>query len=109
LNSFTVFDAKSSAMSMIAAPVCRSVVASGVLHAFEEDFRLGRLVAVEIELAAVIQRAEELSERHATAYGHRAFDTLHVATALVLGFGELLTFDIQQRALAEAEHLAVPW
>ncbi len=83
-------------------------VASGVLHAFEEDFRLGRLVAVEMDLAAVMHRAGELSERHAIAKGHRAFDTLHVATALVLGFGELLTFDGQQRSLAEAEGMAVP-
>ena len=84
-------------------------VASGVLQAFDDDFRLGRLVAVEIALSAVLQRAEELSERHATAGGHRAFDTLHVATALALGFGELLTFDAQQRSLAEAERLTVPW
>ena len=57
----------------------------------------------------MLQRAEELSERHATAGGHRAFDTLHVATALALGFGELLTFDAQQRSLAEAERMTVPW
>lgn len=83
-------------------------VASGVLHAFEEDFRLGRLIAVEMDLAAVMHRAGELSERHATANGHRAFDTLHVATALTLGFRELLTFDGPQRSLAEAERLTVP-
>ncbi len=83
-------------------------VASGVLHAFEEDFRLGRLVALDMDLAAVMHRATELSERHAIAKGHRAFDTLHVATALPLGFGELLTFDGQQRSLAEAEGMSVP-
>ncbi len=76
-------------------------VASGVLHAFDEDFRLGRLVAV-------IHCAGELSERHAIAKGHRAFDTLHAATALTLGFGELLTFDRQQGSLAEAEGMDVP-
>ena len=83
-------------------------VASGVLHAFDEDFRLGRLVAVEMDLAAVIHRAGELSERHAIAKGHRAFDTLHVATARTLGFCELLTFDRQQGSLAEAEGMDVP-
>ena len=83
-------------------------VASGVLHAFEDDFRLGRLVAVELDFTAVLHRATELSERHATAKGYRAFDTLHVATALSLGFNELLTFDAPQRSLAEAERITVP-
>jgi len=82
--------------------------ASGCLHAFEEDFRLGRLVAVEIDFTAVMRRADELSERHAITKGHRAFDTLHVATAPALGFRELLTFDGPQRELAEAEGLTVP-
>ncbi len=83
-------------------------VASGVIAAFEEDFQLGRLVAVTMDLPTVVKRAETLSEGHATARGHRAFDTLHVATALTLGFAEMLTFDAQQRTLAEAEGLALP-
>ena len=36
------------------------------------------------------------------------FYTGHVATALTLGFGELLTFDRQQGSLAEAEGMDVP-
>lgn len=83
-------------------------VGTGVLAAFDEDFRLGRLVAVDIDLSRVFERAEVLSAGHATARGYRAFDTLHVATALALGFAEMLTFDAQQRTLAEAEGLAVP-
>ena len=83
-------------------------VASGVLHDFNEDFLLGRLVAVQMDLAAVMHRAGELSERHAIAKGHRAMDTLHVATALTLGFRELLTFDGNQRSLSEAEGMSVP-
>jgi predicted nucleic acid-binding protein len=84
-------------------------VAVGVIAAFEEDFQLGRLRPVEIDLPNVIKRAEMLSEGYATARGYRAFDTLLVATALALGFAEMLTFDGQQRTLAEAEGLSVPF
>jgi predicted nucleic acid-binding protein len=83
-------------------------VSVGIITAFEDDFELGRLRAVEIDLRSVIKLAEALSEGYATAQGHRAFDTLHVATALALGYSELLTFDQQQRSLAEAEGLSVP-
>ncbi len=83
-------------------------VAMGVITAFEEDFQLGRLVAVEVDLPSLMARAESVSEGHTTAQGNRAFDTLHVATALMLGFSEMLTFDEQQRTLAEAEGMTVP-
>ena len=49
--------------------------------------------------------AERLSARHTGAHGHRAFDVLHVATALHLGAREFLTFDANQRKLAAAEKL----
>jgi predicted nucleic acid-binding protein len=83
-------------------------VAMGAITAFEEDLRLGRLFLVELDLFALTARAEALSAGYATAKGTRAFDTLHVATALSLGFSELLTFDQQQRDLAMAEGLVVP-
>lgn len=83
-------------------------VAMGVIAAFEEDLQIGRLRPIEIDLSSVIKRAEALSEGHAIARGHRAFDTLHVATALALNFGEILTFDQQQKSLAESEGLSVP-
>jgi len=51
--------------------------------------------------------AERLSARHTGAHGHRAFDVLHVATALHLGAREFLTFDTSQRKLAAAEKLKV--
>jgi predicted nucleic acid-binding protein len=55
----------------------------------------------------VLRRAEELSNRHTIAGGHRSFDILHVATALHLGAREFLTFDTNQRKLATAEKLKV--
>lgn len=83
-------------------------VATGAMTAFEEDLQLGRLVMLQVDFPAVVEQAERLSAGYATAFGHRAFDTLHVATALHLGFSEMLTFDAQQRNLAEAEALTVP-
>lgn len=47
-------------------------VAMGVITAFEEDFKIGRLIAVEVDLSTLIARAESLSEAHATAQGSRA-------------------------------------
>jgi predicted nucleic acid-binding protein len=40
--------------------------------------------------------------------GHRGFDILHVAAALQLQAAEFLTFDANQRRLANAEGLPVP-
>lgn len=52
--------------------------------------------------------AERLSELHTDARGHRSMDILHVATALELGVKAFLTFDANQRKLAQAEGLKVP-
>jgi predicted nucleic acid-binding protein len=52
--------------------------------------------------------AERLSFKHTVKAGHPSFDVLHVATALHLGIKEFLTFDGNQKNLAEAEGLVVP-
>ena len=54
------------------------------------------------------QRAEELGSASTVSAGHRLADVLHVATAIQLGVRDFLTFDINQRRLAEAEGLVVP-
>ena len=56
----------------------------------------------------VHQRAEALSSAHTMGAGYRIVDILHVATALQLGAVEFLTFDVNQKKLAEAEGLVVP-
>lgn len=76
---------------------------------FASDLRAGLIEITPFEWSDVHRRAERLSEMHTTAHGHRAFDILHVATALHLGAREFLTFDANQRRLAEAERLAVPF
>ena len=78
------------------------------LGAFELDEENGAITMTDFDWAAILSRAYTLSERHTIAEGHRALDILHVATALNLGAREFLTFDQNQRRLAEAEGLIVP-
>lgn len=60
-------------------------------------------------LAAVIDDAKRISAAHTLSGGHRSFDILHVAAAARLGAQRFLTFDRNQKRLAEAEGLAVPF
>jgi len=77
------------------------------LAAIQSDLDTGALVISPAEWADVHQIAERLSNAHTKAQGHRAFDVLHVATALHLGAREFLSFDARQRKLAKAEGLKV--
>jgi predicted nucleic acid-binding protein len=73
----------------------------------QTDLDTGALVVVTADWPDVHRMAETLSKRHTFGGGHRAFDVLHVATALHLGVREFLTFDANQRKLAAAERLKV--
>ena len=79
-----------------------------MLRDIQIDLNSGILSMIPVEWADVHQRAESLSSAHTLAAGHRLADILHVATALHLGVGEFLTFDANQKKLAEAEGIVVP-
>jgi predicted nucleic acid-binding protein len=79
-----------------------------MLNDLQTDLSAGVLLSIPVDWSAVHQRAEALSSAHTLAAGHRLADILHVATALHLGAAEFLTFDANQRKLAEAEGLKVP-
>jgi predicted nucleic acid-binding protein len=79
-----------------------------MLNDLQIDLNAGLLSTIPVDWSAVHQRAEALSSAHTIAAGHRLSDILHVATALQLGATEFLTFDANQRKLAEAEGLVVP-
>ena len=79
-----------------------------MLSDLQIDLNAGLLSTIPVDWSAVHQRAEALSSAHTTAAGHRLADILHVATALHLGATEFLTFDVNQKRLAEAEGLVVP-
>jgi predicted nucleic acid-binding protein len=79
-----------------------------MLNDLQTDLNAGILTTLPVDWSAVHQRAEALSSAHTFAAGHRLADILHVATALHLGVTEFLTFDENQKKLAEAEGLIVP-
>jgi predicted nucleic acid-binding protein len=62
----------------------------------------------QVDWADVHKMAERLAFKHTAAGGHRSFDVLHVASALHLGATVFLTFDGNQKKLAQAEGLVVP-
>lgn len=75
---------------------------------FEADRASGRLQAHVCNLADVMHEAKRISATHTLSGGHRGFDILHVASALVVKAERFLTFDGNQKKLAEAEGLVVP-
>ena len=81
--------------------------AIAALAAFDADVDAGVIVIPAVDWERVHAEAERLSNQYGLQRGNRAFDVLHVATALTLGAKMFLTFDKDQRRLAEAEGLRV--
>ncbi len=79
-----------------------------MLNDIQIDLNAGLLTVTPADWAAVHQRSEVLSHAYTVTEGHRLADILHVATALQLGANEFLTFDANQKKLAQAEGLVVP-
>ena len=77
------------------------------LAAFDLDVEQGLWDIAALDWDGVIREAERLAVNHTPRHGARALDILHIATARQLGANEFLTFDTNQRRIAEAEGLAV--
>ena len=77
------------------------------LNALLADLSAGVLATVATPMTEVMTEAERLSALHSEKLGTGSHDILHVATALVLGAQELLTFDKRQIGLARACGLKV--
>ena len=75
---------------------------------FEAAIAQGRLIIATSNLADVINEARRISSTRTLSGGHRGFDILHVASALEMKATHFLTFDGNQKKLAEAEGLLVP-
>lgn len=68
----------------------------------------GKLRPVSCDWDTVLARGDELSEKHAIAFGCRSLDIFHVASALHFKARTFFSFDLLQRRLATAEGLIVP-
>ncbi len=77
------------------------------LAAITADITEGNLDPVVVNLGVVLREARRLSARYSVGGGHRGFDILHIAAAVVLGAKEFLSFDKNQRKLAKAAGLRV--
>ena len=72
------------------------------------DIAAGLYRAADPEMNSLTTEAERLSAQHSEFLGTRSLDILHVASALVLGLPDFLSFDQRQTALAKAAGLRVP-
>lgn len=79
-----------------------------MLADLKSDLVHGRVITIPAPWPQVHLAAERLSELYTDASGHRSMDILHVATAIEIGAKEFLTFDANQKKLAEAEGMIVP-
>ena len=79
-----------------------------MLADLKSDLVSGQVITVPAPWPQIHLAAERLSELYTDACGHRSMDILHVATEIELGMKEFLTFDGNQKKLAEAEGLIVP-
>lgn len=68
----------------------------------------GRLIEAPSRLEEILAEAHRLSAAHTPTGGHRGFDILHVAAARVMRATHFLTFDANQKKLAEKEGLIAP-
>jgi predicted nucleic acid-binding protein len=83
-------------------------LAQAATAALQSDVKAGLYRHAAVDWADVHQIGERLALQHTVKGGHRSFDILHIATALHLGASGFLTFDANQKKLAEAEGMVVP-
>lgn len=82
--------------------------AERMIEVLAANVKAGGLTLESVEWPDVHSIAETLSASHTMKGGHRPMDIIHLATAKHLGLKHFLTFDANQRQLAEAEGLVVP-
>lgn len=68
---------------------------------FKDDFSVGRLYSCSLNWQAAFRFARELAKSETPIIGTRSLDILHVASALLIGSDEFLTFDTRQRSMAD--------
>lgn len=86
---------------------CTPQQGAAALGCLEEDLRRRVLRRVAADWPAIWLRCLTLARAEAARHGVRTLDTLHVAAALQLNAGELVSSDTRQAALARACGLTV--
>jgi predicted nucleic acid-binding protein len=84
-----------------------SEIGAAMLADYEADKADGRVIPGVCNLAEALGEALRLSASETPGGGHRAFDILHVAAAVVMEAENFFTFDDKQRGLARAAGLKV--
>ena len=98
-----VFQARKTGQSFISAQQAALAHANFLGDAERAEFlRLAAIPAEELE-----KQVEELSLRHTARHGFRAYDLIHVASALLLGCDTFWSFDVRATNLAKLEGLKV--
>lgn len=82
--------------------------AERMLAVLDKNLAAAALILSAADWPDVHSLAERFSAQRTMSGGHRPLDILHVATAVHLGSEKFLTFDSNQKRLAEAEGLTVP-
>jgi predicted nucleic acid-binding protein len=104
ITAFTEFEF----VNALSLRVFRKEISTEEAQASRDDFELDLRQAV-LQLYPlpenVFRRAQGLSRQYTARLGTRAGDLLHVAAALELGSDTFLSFDRQQRKLAQAVKL----
>jgi len=85
--------------------ILEATAGAEILAAFDSDLATGRLILNQTNLTSVVNEAKRLSAAYTTVAGHRSFDILHVAAATHLSARLFLSFDANQRSLAQAAGL----
>lgn len=105
LSKFNEFELANALRLAEFRKILNSGKAAMLLAEFEADVLDCRHVIAPCNLAEIVDEAKRLSSRFTLSEGYRAFDILHVATAVHLSACRFFTFDENQRALAGAEGL----
>lgn len=78
-----------------------------MIRLLEQEVRMGYWAHIEFDWTDAVRTAGELRAEHSLKLIVRAMDLFHVAIAIEVGAEALLSFDLEQIALAEAAGLPV--
>ena len=97
-----VFESRTGSQSLRITPEMALMAEAAFLSQVDDGFLLRDCPLPEAALSA---QFSDLVHRHTAKHGFRTYDTLHVASALLLGCDTFWTFDIRTKKLAVLEGL----